>query len=472
MPNPQWSVALTLSLLAAPLPFAALSVSTSAQTTGANAARTPLATIPDHYSPPAGGWMPRCNATLTTCAYIAQQDGKSMVVRNEKADAAYDEVKDVVFSQDGAHIAYAARRGTAWLVVADGKEGSTFDTIDNLMFRGTVPIYVGSRPPAPRPQAGQFGGSSDVAGFRNPRKAGAQAVMMVGDREDEIPVVEDRFLGIKDLRVSPDGKIYAYIIQMSASAYGLWLLTVNGEQIAEDHGITMFSFLRDGRMAFARRTGSAVLGQSRVQIGNVENQEAETIVGDIVAGAVTPDGQHTAYVSCVGKDPRTPPGKADGQCALRLDGKVVREGAVSRPALSPTGATLAYAEKHADGQSSAMVGNQAGPPVDAVTSDILFSANGRRHAYHATLGGKAVVIVDGTPGPAFDTMSGLRFSADSRHVAYSATRDGLHQIVVDQVAGPTTYAWTTAPVFDAAATAVQFVAQDGRSFFRQTVRVR
>jgi hypothetical protein len=469
MPNPRWSVALTLLLLAAPFPFRALSTPVSAQS-ASTAGRTSIATIPDSYTVPAGGWRPSCNVTLTVCAYVAQDGGTSVVVINGKPGPAFDEVKDIAFSLDGGHTAYAAKRGESWLVVADGKEGPAFTTVDNLMFRGTVPIYVGSRPPAPRLQAGQFGGSSDIAGFRNSRKAGEQAVMMVGDREDEIPVVEDRFLGIKDLRVSPDGKAYAYIISMSAGPYGLWLLQINGETIAEDHGLTMFSFLKDGRMAFSRRTGSAADGQARVQIGNEENPEAETVVGDIVSGAASADGRHIAFVNCQAKDARSR--VADLNCVLRMDGKVVRQGNVSRPVLAPNGTTLAFAERQADGQSRVTVGDQAGPSVEAVTGDVVFSGSGRRHAYPATLGGKAVVVVDGKPGPAFDSVEGLRFSADSQHLVYGATKDGTHQIVVDQVAGPTTYAWTTEPSFDAAGTAVQFVAQDGRSFFRQTVRVR
>src|SRR4051812_18836202 len=94
MPNLRRSGALTLLLLAAPLPLATFATFTSAQSAGANAAgRTPIATIPDSYTAAASGWMPSCNVTLTVCAYVAQDGGKSVVVLNGKAGPAFDEVK-------------------------------------------------------------------------------------------------------------------------------------------------------------------------------------------------------------------------------------------------------------------------------------------------------------------------------------------------------------------------------------------
>ena len=48
-----------------------------------------------------------------------------------KAGAEYDEIYGwrVVFSDDGAHWLYWARRGDKWLAVVDGEEGKPYDRI-------------------------------------------------------------------------------------------------------------------------------------------------------------------------------------------------------------------------------------------------------------------------------------------------------------------------------------------------------
>jgi hypothetical protein len=337
-----------------------------------------------------------------------------------------------------------------------------------LTFLGNVSIYVGSRPPAPRLQAGSFGGSSDIEGFRDSRKAAEQNVMVVGDRFDDIPVVEDRFLGISSLTVSPDGKSYAYMIRISAGRYGLWLLTQNSEWLAEDHGILIFSFTTDGRLVFARRTGSAELGRAKVQVGpDADGRRTPDMPGEVVAGAATPDGKTLLYVACAGPEKQR-------RCSLMsgLDAKVIREGDITSPAIAPNGTTFAYAEKQASGQMRVMVGDQAGPPIEALAGPIVFSPNSRRHAYAAKIGGRTAVVVDGAAGPAFDSVEGIRFSADSRHLAYAAAKDGAQQVVIDQVAGQTPYTWMTSPDFDASGSTVSFVALEGRDFWRRSTPVR
>ena len=465
MPNPGGTIALALLLLTS---FSTVETTSpdairqSPAQTGGGAAggQTLVTTIPQDYETPPDGWTPVCSADRTRCAYRARKGAETFVVVDGTPGSGYEQVRNIVFSGDGRHIAYAAERKASWMVVTDGKEGPPFQKIDKLMFLGNVPIYLGSRAPeAPAEPDQKIAGSSDIVGFRSSRHAGIQIQVVVGDRPDDVPVVEDRFRSINDLTVSPDGKFYAYVMGVSAGPYGLWLLMVNGREVAEDHDIKIFSFTKDGRVAFSSRTGSPANGRSKVLIGEeVISEHSE----NIVAGTIGPDGRRLAFVAC---------GKAAEGCALMLDGKVARNGAIENLTFGPNGVTLAYTERQAGGQSRVIVGDQAGPLVDAVTGPIIFSADGQRHAYPAKLGAKSVVVADGIVGPTFDAVGGVHFSEDSKHLAYAATKDGANHIVLDQVAGRASFAWVTAPDFDSAGRTLRFVTQEGRRLWRRSIAV-
>lgn len=466
-----------------------LTVASAATTQAPNRTGRPsvVTAIPADYREPAGGWTPRCSPDQTVCAFRAQRGAEMFVLVNGKPGAGYEDVGSIVFSTDGHHVAYVAKRQGSWMVVADGKEGQAFETIEGLTFIGARPFYLGDRRSRPREEAdGVFRGTRRVEGFKNPGgEAGSQMIrdVMVGEHLDDIPVVaEERRGGIARLFVSPDETSYAYVAEVPGSSGPLWMLMLNGQEVTEDNGLDILSFTQDGRLAFRSRTGSLGEGRARVQVG-------ETIVvnhtGDIMDGAVSADGRTLAYLGCAGGQParrgstnssrvQNSMPAVKGHCALMFGGKAVREGeegVIANVTLSPNGRTLAFTERQAGAPLHAVVGDREGPPVDALLGRLVFSADGTRHAYAAKIGADAVVVADGVAGPAFDSVDNIRFSDDSKHLAYTASKRGVHQVVLGQTAAPTGFAWVSPAQFDVDGKTLRFVAQEGRTFSRRSVAV-
>jgi hypothetical protein len=79
---------------------------------------------------------------------------------------------------------------------------------------------------------------------------------------------------------------------------------------------------------------------------------------------------------------------------------------------------------------SAVVNGTEGKQYDGV-SGLIFSPDGKRMAYVATLGKKMLAVVDGTEGNQYDGISGLVFSPDGTQVAYVASLGSKQLAVVD-----------------------------------------
>lgn len=62
------------------------------------------------------------NSTGERLAYVVWRNGPANVVLDGKDGPVFDDIGRPVFSGDGAHVAYPARNGARWVVVADGRE--------------------------------------------------------------------------------------------------------------------------------------------------------------------------------------------------------------------------------------------------------------------------------------------------------------------------------------------------------------
>jgi len=62
-------------------------------------------------------------------AYAARVGDKWFVVADGKEEKGYDNLSTLIFSPDSKRMAYAARVGDKWCVVADGKEEKGYDNI-------------------------------------------------------------------------------------------------------------------------------------------------------------------------------------------------------------------------------------------------------------------------------------------------------------------------------------------------------
>ena len=98
------------------------------------------------------------------------------------------------------------------------------------------------------------------------------------------------------------------------------------------------------------------------------------------------------------------------------------------------------------------------------TDQFRVSPDQRRVFLVAQREGRAMVMIDGTPGPAYDEVSSPCFSPDSRRIAYSARRENSMFLVVDGVEGKGFEPWSGMyPIFSPDSKRVAFMARrDGR----------
>ncbi|HEY5947196.1 MAG TPA: hypothetical protein VIV40_16950 [Kofleriaceae bacterium] len=77
-------------------------------------------------------------------AYVMTSEHGEQVVVDATTGPLYDEVRTPVWSRDG-RLAYAARRGTTWLIVADGRELPAADSVGDPVLAGTRIAYAARR---------------------------------------------------------------------------------------------------------------------------------------------------------------------------------------------------------------------------------------------------------------------------------------------------------------------------------------
>lgn len=196
---------------------------------------------------------------------IQKNRGKWMVVAGDWRSEEYEGLLGIALSRGGKRLAFAARSGTKWSVVVDGKKGDAFDLAMDPLFSpdGTVLAY------------------SAGIGRADP--------VFPGVLEGEWFVVVDGTRGasfeeIRDVVLSGDGKSFAY----AGRRKGRWIPVFNGKESGSYEAVRHPTLSRDGRVA-----GFAVIkeGKAHALIGSREGP-AWGSVGEI---ALSPDGKLFAY---------------------------------------------------------------------------------------------------------------------------------------------------------------------------------
>jgi hypothetical protein len=155
--------------------------------------------------------------------------------------------------------------------------------------------------------------------------------------------------------------------------------------------------------------------------------------------AVSPDGMRMAYAVLDGQ----------GRGHIVVDGKAGLNytGLAGVPVFSADSRHMAYAARNTQNQWFAVVDgverhdkhpSAKGHP--GISPDLLFSLDGRRLAYVASVdSGSAVkqfVVVDGQEGAQYDEIAGLAMSPNGERVAYAARTGNQWAVVVDGREGP------------------------------------
>lgn len=331
----------------------------------------------------------------TRGAYVRPLKGGTLlvVVDGNASPQAYEQLgRNLVFSPDSRHVAFAGSRGDHWYVVVDGAEGDPFDSV--------VPDSIVFSPQGDRVACvAELDGRASVVTNETPGKA---------------------YDAIVDgsLVFAVDGRL-AYV----ARAGGKESLVLDGEEGKSYDTVGRPRFSRDGRhVAFAAAAGGTTF-----------------VVIDGVEGRARPADDPVHPLSLL----FSPSGAAAYVVGPRGRVRAVIDGVEGRPyeqvfddsiAFSPEGRRFAYVAVRggADGappRSVVVVDGKEGPPHQGVVpGSIRFSPDGRRFAYLSERSGpdgavRRSAVVDGVEGKPYDWVCDAPvFSPDGRHYAYVAQR--------------------------------------------------
>jgi Tol biopolymer transport system component len=107
---------------------------------------------------------------------------------------------------------------------------------------------------------------------------------------------------------------------------------------------------------------------------------------------------------------------------------------------STDGRHAVWLRRTKDGRTQLLLDGTPGPAFDgAFEPPVVLSTDGRHVAYRVDdkKGARQFVINDGTVGPPFDHLLGMPvFSPDDRHLAYAGERKGTYQVVFDGKPSP------------------------------------
>jgi len=220
---------------------------------------------------------------------------------------------------------------------------------------------------------------------------------------------------------SDDSQHVAY----SAKREDGWHVVVDGEEGPAWSSIQSLTLSEDGRVAYA---GASRDGRWHTIVDGQEQPHPATHQSHIV---FSPDGRRVAYHS---EDENDFFLVANG-----IRGRAYPAMFSAGPYFSPDSRRLAYVAGRAPDQQVVMVDAEEMPALGAVVPPVMFSPDSRRVAYVANApradsgqrSGGQMLVLDGTPGPAFDRVTGFAFSDDSQHYLYVGQRAQRGVVVVD-----------------------------------------
>jgi hypothetical protein len=337
-------------------------------------------------------------------AFAVDVDGKTQVLHNGRAGKPYAGVGTIALSPDGSRCAYAALIDGKWRVVVDGVEGERgFDAVWRPAFSpdGKHVLYqalagerwllavdrtVNAGTPK-RNRSPEFSADSSRVAFRDEVGDDGEGKLVVTDLKLERPVVVAE-------------RVSSMVVDASRSKIGAVFATAEGQ------GVLTVTFDRPEQA----RKGALYRA-----------------VHDLV---LAPDGGAVAYVAeragqrLIVLDDRELPVQAD-----MLLFPTVRPGGKAVGAFVASGGAVRFAQFFAEGAPEAAYEEVEG---------LVYSDDGRSHAYAARRGPSWVVVVNGKEGPPFDRVVSPQFTPSGKAVVYRARQSGRRFVVVADLEGKTT----------------------------------
>ncbi len=312
------------------------------------------------------------------------KNGKLVVVVDGRTgQEEFDDIGPITFSPDGERVVYPAKRGSNWVMVADGRAGPEYDKIGLYSISPDSKRFV-------------YGAKKDDKWF----------VVLDGKAEP------DGYLDAGYFTFSPDSNHLVYAVIKGDK----WFVVLDGKTVPESHDtVGYFAFSPDSsRLVYAAGKDSK---QYMVVDGRAE--EMYERVGDPV---FSPDSKRLAYLA------ETKDAELDkGQLFVVLDGKEGKKyDGLNTPIFSKDSKHIAYSVIKGDYRMVVVDGNE-GPQfeMDPSIETLIFGPNGSRIAYVVLKDEKEVLVVDHQQeGPGYDAigLNSVVFSPDGESFAYVASR--------------------------------------------------
>jgi hypothetical protein len=375
-----------------------------------------LATIPDDARPPSGpdtsalglhsfspsGALEFVFGERGGVAYAVGQGENVQIVHNGRAGKAYAAVGAIALSPDGRRCAYGALTGGKWRMVVDGVEGRGFDTVKDPVFSRDGAHVAYQAMGGERWYLVVDAAVSEGTGTRYLQHAFSGDATRIAFIDD-VDGHERGRLVVSDLAFRRSATVARGVIILHTSDAGsraVGIAAGDGQQVVLTLDLARPEIVARGRTFDA--------------------------VQDVSLGA---DGANVAYVGERGgkrfvvlndREVPMPAGDLVGPLALR-------PGSPAVGALMVSGGVVFLREFFGEG------GLREGLYEEA--EGLVYSDDGRSHAYAARRGERWFLVLNGKEGPPFDRVVTPRFSPDGTRVAYRARQDGRRFVVVASPGG-------------------------------------
>lgn len=380
------------------------------------ATTTLLATVaeddqPQSLTPPSGLGIHPSPATMFQfifseqgggVAYVVQRNGKSHVVHNGMSGKEYKTVGDVSLSPDGKRIAYGALVDGKWRMVVDGKEGAPFSTVRLPQF------------------------SPD----------GLHVAYQAMSEDKWYLVIDTKSNSGTDKRYlrhefSGDSSRIAYIDDVDDSNRGRLVvcdLSFNNQVVVANSVSSMLTNVDKSRIA-------AVVASDNSQMvidfsfDRPESSKKGAVYDTVQNISFGPDDRTLAYNAMRagkplmffnGREMSLPDGVMAGVPVIHPDKKSVGSLMFSNGA--------AFMQEMPNGKKEVAFES---------ADSLVYSTDGRSHAYTAQKGENWFVVVNGNEGPVFDRVVTPKFSPDSKFLVYRARKSGRRFVVAADTNGKT-----------------------------------
>lgn len=413
------------------------------------ATTTLLATISDKESPaklnapsghgPAPAQNPDFEITFnergTGVAYVAESMGKSYVVHNGRPGKTYKSIGAIALSPDGHRVAYSALNDDdSWRVVTDMREDKIFYHLGEPVFSpdGNHIAYTANINNRWHIIVDNNMNAGSDAGYDKPVFSADSSKIayteIIGDNRKR--------LFVSDLRFTKQRIIENVASPININSQKTKIAVVVAKGISSR--VVSLSFDKPDAVT------------ESIQYDDIDMP----VFGNDGIGLafITGKAQGGLFLVLNGTEDRLPPGSPAGVPVISPDGKAV-------------GIILTYDEGFFFHQ--AFHGSESAEKKYEEAAYLVYSGDGRKHAYAARRDQNWFVVVNGKEGPAFDRVVMPVFSPDGSKLIYRVRKDGKRFVVVADSSGKIirkhpSYEQVFQPVFTSDGKSVAYGVKDGR----------